>query len=145
MGCWVIGLLGCNSDDEVKRDDGELSSSLIGRFNEEQVFDQGMAEIVAYHKNSQSALVVNANGNTVDIIDLSSLQSFALTNPLIDGNLAKRSQIKIEQQLPNAGGVNSVAVYDNLMVIAVANQQKQLPDFFIFFEWFDQSRLLSGF
>ena len=84
----MIGLLGCNSDDEVKRDDGKLSSSLIGRFNEGQVFDQGMAEIVAYHKNSQSALVVNANANTVDIIDLSSLQSFALTNPLIDGNLA---------------------------------------------------------
>ena len=129
----MIGLLGCNSDDEVKRDDGELSSSLIGRFNEEQVFDQGMAEIVAYHKNSQSALVVNANGNTVDIIDLSSLQSFALTNPLIDGNLAKRSQIKVEQQLPNAGGVNSVAVYDNLMVIAVANQQKQLPGYLVFY------------
>ena len=37
----MIGLLGCNSDDEVKSDDGELSSSLIGRFNEGQVFDQG--------------------------------------------------------------------------------------------------------
>ena len=31
------------------------------------------------------------------------------------------------------GGVNSVAVYDNLMVIAVANQQKQLPGYLVFY------------
>ncbi|GAA3933775.1 choice-of-anchor I family protein [Litoribacillus peritrichatus] len=105
------------------------SLTLIGRFAENQLLDEGMSEIVAYHKASESIMVINAAASRVDILNASTLTSNELANPLSASNMTARSQLNIAADVNTetfaSGGINSVAVQGNLMAVAVENDNKQ--------------------
>ncbi len=57
--------------------------------------------------------------------------------PLSSGNLTKKSTINVTKNIPNAGGVNSVAVYADLIAIAVEHTNKQANGFIAFYNFSD--------
>ena len=85
----------------------------IGRFETGQ-FDEGASEIVAYDASSSSLFVINALAKTVDILDISDPST-----PTLSG------EIYVAAAIPASGGVNSVAVHDGLVAVAVENDDKQ--------------------
>ncbi|WP_144392009.1 choice-of-anchor I family protein [Pleionea sediminis] len=83
----------------------------IGRFADDLTpFDESAAEIVAYDSDTQKLFVVNANIGAVDILDLSDP-----TTPVKSGSLTA------SENWPEAGEVNSVAVANGIILLAVAN------------------------
>jgi dipeptidyl aminopeptidase/acylaminoacyl peptidase len=78
------------------------------------VFAAGAAEIVAYDGDTEQLFVINANANTVDVLDISDP-----TAP------HKVNSIEVLADLPLAGGVNSVAVHRGLVAIAVEHADRQ--------------------
>ena len=89
--------------------------------------------LLRFHKHSDSILVINANAKTVDILDASGLTSTQLASPLSASNLSRRAQLDVaanvdaDQNLQNftSGGINSVAVVEDLMAVAVEHDNKQ--------------------
>lgn len=84
----------------------------IGTF-ETGIFDEGAAEINAYDPSSQRLFVVNANDNSLDVLDLS--------NP---SNPTQITQISLDIF---GGNANSVAVKNGVVAVAVANSNSQDP------------------
>ncbi len=91
------------------------------------IFHEGASEIVTWHNNSQSILVVNAAAGSVDIIDATTLSSDELKTPLQASNLKKRGSVNIQSSIASIplGAANSVAVHGDLMAVAVENKNKQ--------------------
>ncbi|MGI9277822.1 MAG: choice-of-anchor I family protein [Endozoicomonas sp.] len=145
-------LLTVDVDDAIEHLEGSLKAidgyeepptlTLIGRFNEGQQLDESMAEIVAFHKNSNSILVINANSKTVDILNASNLTSNELSSPLSASNLTRRSQLNVASDVDGegftSGGINSVAMHGNLMAVAVENDNKQANGVIAFYTLDDQ-------
>jgi hypothetical protein len=123
------------SDDSDKTPIAPASMTLVGRYAENQALDEGRSEIVSYHVASHSIMVINADDETVDIIDASTLTSTALTNPLTSSNLTLRQQLDVATDVTaiTAGGINSVAVHGNLMAVAVENDDKQADGVIAFY------------
>lgn len=99
-----------------------LHANLVGRF-ESGDFGQSAAEIVDFHAASKQIFVVNANSGMVDILDASNLA----TSPIVDAdrlqlnNVAKLRSLDVAKDVNQTllGGVNSLAIYDNLLAVAV--------------------------
>ncbi len=89
-----------------------ISLQQIGTY-ETGVFAESAAEIVAYDEKSQQLFVINAQAKTVDILDISDPMG-----PVLAGT------IDVSLELPDAGGVNSVAVHKGLVAIAVEHDDK---------------------
>ncbi len=130
LGAALAGCGGSSSNDGAT---APASLTLIGRFNDGQQLDEGLAEIVAFHETSDSIMVINAAASTVDILDASGLTSQALANPLSSANLTRRAQLDVAADVDadaaltdfQTGGINSVAVNGNLMAVAVEHDTKQ--------------------
>ncbi|HKX54476.1 MAG TPA: choice-of-anchor I family protein [Xanthomonadales bacterium] len=90
-----------------------ISLQQIGSYHS-GVFAAGAAEIVAFDPETDQLFVINANANTVDVLDISDP-----TGPL------KVNSIDVLADLPLAGGVNSVAVHHGLVAIAVEHADRQ--------------------
>ncbi len=84
------------------------------------VFDQGATEIAKYDPVSMRLFSTNGANNKVDIIDVS--------NP---NNPSLITSIDIT---PYGGGANSVAVFDEILVAAVENVDKQANGRAVFFD-----------
>lgn len=84
------------------------------------VFDEGAAEIAAYDAASARLFFTNANANTLTILDISNP---ATPTKVADINLASYG-----------GGVNSVAVYNGLVAVAVEGVAKTQPGKVVFFD-----------
>lgn len=93
--------------------------TLLGRYD--SGLGLGAAEIVAHDPGSQRAYVVNAAGAQIDLLDVS--------NPLSPTLV---SQIPISPTY--GGGVNSVDVYNGLLVAAVQALDRQAPGQAVFFD-----------
>ena len=100
----------------------DVSLAEIGRF-ETGVFDEGAAEIVAYDAVGQTVFVINADARTVDLLNISDP-----TSPSLAGF------IDVSSDLPDSGGVNSVAVHDGLVAVAVENDDKQANGWAAFYD-----------
>jgi hypothetical protein len=87
----------------------------IGTF-ETGEFDEGAAEIVSYDADGQRLFVINSAAGTVDVLDIS--------NP---GSPELVDFIDVNDDFPEGevGGVNSVAVREGLVAVAVENDDKQ--------------------
>ncbi|PJF32409.1 MAG: alkaline phosphatase [Phototrophicales bacterium] len=87
---------------------GELTLTPIGTYPQGDIadlFDEGNAEIVAYHAPSFRLFVVNANTATIDILDITDP-----TMPILV------TAVSFDEY---GDGINSVAVYDDLVAVAV--------------------------
>lgn len=90
----------------------ELSMNVIGTYKT-AVFDEGAAEIVAHDERNQRIFVINANAATVDVLDINDP-----TNPSLMGTIDASSIGKV---------ANSVAVYKDLVAVAIEADDKQAP------------------
>jgi len=88
----------------------------LGTF-ETGIFDDGAAEIVAYDADGYRLFVINAAEGSVDVLDISDPTSPSLANFFIN----------VKDDFPDGvvGGVNSVAVREGLVAVAVENDDKQ--------------------
>jgi len=93
----------------------------VGRFETGQ-FDEGASEIVAYDASISSLFVINAHAKTVDILDISNPAA-----PVLAG------VIDVAAAIPASGGVNSVAVHEGLVAVAVENDDKQSTGWVVFY------------
>ncbi|WP_394203723.1 choice-of-anchor I family protein [Shewanella waksmanii] len=127
---------------------GQLSAQLIGRY-ESGVFGQSAAEIVDFHKASQHIFVINAQSGQVDIIDGRGLiaDTVAPEQQYTLNNLAKVAQIDVATDLGLAhlGGVNSLAIYDDLLAVAIERgdgqgNSKQANGFVAFYQLDSQAQ-----
>lgn len=91
----------------------------LGRY-ETGAFDEGAAEIVVYDADSGLAFVTNANANTVDALDIGDP-----SNPVLEFTI---------DLSPYGAGVNSVAVSNGRVAVAVEADVKQDNGTIAFFD-----------
>ena len=111
-----------------------VTLQFLGRY-ESGVFDEGAAEIVAYYPAGQEVFQVNANTGQVDIIDISSPATPALTSS-IDVAMAIAMNTSFTTAL---GSVNSVAIDGDLVAAAIAADEDDDRGFVAFFNATDSS------
>jgi len=120
---FVAGLIAVSCAAEAKhQEEQNISLEQIGRF-ETGVFDEGAAEIVAFDAGSQLLFVINADAKAVDVLDLSEPSNPNLVN-----------MIDVSNDIADAGGVNSVAVHDGLVAVAVEHDHKQSNGWAAFYD-----------
>lgn len=100
----------------------DLSLEQLGRF-ETGVFDEGAAEIIAHDPESQQLFVINADAKTVDVLDLA--------DPM---RPTKVNEIDVSDDIEESGGVNSVAVKNGVIAVAVEHDDKQMPGWVAFYD-----------
>ncbi|MCL1037609.1 choice-of-anchor I family protein [Shewanella submarina] len=118
-------------DDEVNADatqvicngaSPELNAQLIGRYQSGE-YGTSAAEIVAYHPASRRIFVVNAASGQLDILNAEVLANAAVAddNGIDLDNINKLDSLDVaaDIDLPNLGGVNSVAISGNLLAAAI--------------------------
>ena len=98
---------------------------LVGRYTT-GVFDEGAAEIVAYHSKSQQIFVVNSNDKTVDVLATNHLAAQPLENQFSANNLKKVGSIDVKSAVTDRklGAANSVAVSGDLVAVAIEAADK---------------------
>lgn len=99
---------------------GAVSLTPIGSF-QTPVFDEGAAEVVAYHAATEQVFVVNADAGLVEALDISDP-----TAPVKVGEIESEGVVDAESTAIPAGAVaNSVAVRaDGLVVVALEHPDK---------------------
>lgn len=99
--------------------DPAISLTPLGTYSS-GLFDEGAAEIVAYDAASQRLFVSNAKVNTLDVLDVSDPATPTLTKTI--------------DLTPYGAGVNSVAVKNGIVAVAVEAEPKQNPGQVVFFD-----------
>ena len=121
--------------------DSSITLTRIGGFlNPAAGFDESAAEIVAFDATTAQAYVVNAQSETVDIVDLSSP-----SNPVLSATLdvsadvaAARSDVASADDL---GAANSVSVNGGVVAVAIEASPKTDPGYVAFYQTSDGSFL----
>ena len=90
-----------------------ISLNAIGTY-ETYVFDEGASEIVAYDPTTLRLFIINADAKAVDIV--------SIADPALP---VSAGAIDVSLDLPDAGGVNSVAVSNGIVAVAVEHDDKQ--------------------
>ncbi|MDD2273887.1 MAG: choice-of-anchor I family protein [Desulfuromonadaceae bacterium] len=108
-------------------------ASMVGRFVT-GTYGTSAAEIVAFHPSSKTAYVINGAANRLEILDASTLGTSAIANPLTASNLTgtqmafpATTTVKVagvDTVVNTGGGPNSIAVYGDLLAIAVGASPK---------------------
>ena len=123
----AVVLSACGGGDSVSVSDmtpSVATASLSGRFA--QGVEEGVSEIIAYHKPSASVFITVDTANqpsSFKRVSLRSMDSVALADPLADTNLEGGLTTDVAADVNDAnftaGGVQSLAVTDTLLAIAV--------------------------
>jgi hypothetical protein len=155
----LISLTGCNTDGDngqqgINGDQGiqgvdgtdgvdgvngkslprELNIEVVGRFAT-GIYGKSAAEIVQFHKSSNSAFAINAASNQIEVINLANLPTTEVSNPVADESLssnaftfpltvAVKDSSGIEKSM-SLGTANSIAIKDDMLAIAVEGEVKQ--------------------
>ena len=104
------------------KQDKAISLEVLGTY-ESGIFDDSAAEIVGHDPESQRLFVINGGNKTVDILDISDPTRPDLTDT-----------IDVSEDLKESGGVNSVAVRDGVVAVAVEHDDKQMPGWVAFYD-----------
>ena len=122
-----VGTPGANGQDgqSLPR---ELNVEIVGRFNT-GIYGKSAAEIVQFHKASNSAFAVNAAENRIEVIALTNLPIAAVGSPVNDDSLSSvpftfPNSVTVKDTADNdvtvaLGVANSIAIYGDLLAIAV--------------------------
>jgi hypothetical protein len=107
----------------------ELSIEVVGRFNT-GIYGKSAAEIVQFHKASNSAFAINAADNQIEVIALANLPITAVGNGITDDSLSSvpftfADSVSVKDGGGNditvaLGEANSIAIYGDMLAIAVA-------------------------
>lgn len=113
----VLGLTACDGDDGSDGNDGAPGTSqtlielnVLGSYAS-GVFDESAAEIVAHDPANQRLFVINANDSTVDVLDIQDPEQ-----PVKLGTIDATAE---------GASANSVAVYGDLVAVAIEAEVKQ--------------------
>ncbi|NDJ78626.1 MAG: alkaline phosphatase [Chloroflexi bacterium] len=96
-----------------------LTLEVLGSYSH-GAFDEGAAEIAAFHAPSATLYVVNGDSDTIDLLDISDPAAIAL-----------KSQIDVTAYGDSA---QSVAVSGDVVAVAIAADPAQDPGFVVFFD-----------
>lgn len=105
-----------------------ISLSLIGRY-ESGVFGESAAEIVTFDPATKQAFVVNAHKGELDVLDMS--------NPAMP---VKTASIGVAE-IATGAQVNSVAIYQNIIAIAIEAANKTDAGFVALYKVNDLSKI----
>lgn len=107
----------------------ELNIEVVGRFNT-GIYGKSAAEIVQFHKSSNSAFAINAADNQIEVIALANLPIAAVGNGITDDSLSSvpftfPDSVSVKDAQGNditlaLGEANSIAIYGDMLAIAVA-------------------------
>jgi len=130
----VLGLAGCDGDDGADGTDGAAGTSqtlielnVLGSYQAEgEVFDESAAEIVAHDPANQRLFVVNALARTIDVLDIN--------DPALP---VKLSTIDATAE---GAAANSVAVYGDLVAVAIEAENKQANGKVVFYNSTDLNK-----
>ncbi|WDZ51040.1 choice-of-anchor I family protein [Acinetobacter vivianii] len=129
-----VGLVACNDDNDnttptpeiVEPTPETIKLSLLGRY-ETNIFAQSAAEIPAYDAETKRLFVVNAQKGLVDVLDASKPEK-----PIHIAELSARNYLANSE-------VNSVAVKNGIVALAVQAEQKTDTGIVVFFNAKDLS------
>ncbi len=129
---------GCSAkpnDTSIARSQQRAQSPLVVTMlarHESGEYGVSAAEILDYHPQSQSIFVVNAKSGQVDILDAAVINTISdsqedAIDPLTLNNLTKKTTLNLAEDLnlTGLGSVNSVAIYDNLLAVAIERGDNQ--------------------
>lgn len=132
-GSTAIGLLAGtavaqNDSSSDSEDDGSsgyenVNLEQVGRY-ESGLFDEGGAEIIAYHAPTQRLFVINANLGGVDVLDVTDVDNFDGSSP---ADLTLTDQIDAVGTNSSVSSANSVATSDDLVAVALEADTAQDP------------------
>ncbi|GAB60015.1 choice-of-anchor I family protein [Rheinheimera nanhaiensis] len=107
----------------------ELNIEVVGRFTT-GIYGKSAAEIVQFHKASNSAFAINAAENRIEVIALANLPIAAVGNGITDDSLSSvpftfADSVSVKDAQDNdvtvtLGEANSIAIYGDMLAIAVA-------------------------
>ncbi len=131
----VDGQNGTNGNDgqSLPRD---LAIEVVGRFaaGGAEIYGRSAAEIVQFHKTSNSAFAVNGALNQVEVISLANLPTAQVGSPTSDTSLSSVAftfpdSVTVKDadgldQMLNLGAANSIAINGDMLAIAVQNETK---------------------
>ena len=111
-----------------------LNVEVVGRFAT-GVYGKSAAEIVQFHKASNSAFAINGAANQIEVISLIGLSAMQVSDPIADESLSSHaftfpltvtvtSSAGLEKEIA-LGAVNSIAIKNDLLAIAVEGSVKQ--------------------
>jgi len=119
-----------------------LNVDVVGRFAT-GIYGKSAAEIVQFHKISNSVFAINGAANQIEVISLANLSTTQVGNPIADESLAsnaftfplnvsvtKSAGVQIDIPL---GAVNSIAIKQDLLAIAVEGEVKQANGAILFY------------
>lgn len=103
---------GASGTDAASAFDGSQTVKLeqIGRYEGQDLFDEGGAEIVAYHAPTERLFVINANIGGVEVLDVADPS---------DPTPVENSPIDAVGSLDAVGSANSVATSEELVAVAL--------------------------
>lgn len=109
------------TSDTVNELPQQASLSVIGTFKKDDAgFDEGAAEIVAHDTDNEQLFIINAEAKVVDVIDFSDADISDKAATSIDVTTA----LAVNDPAFVVGNINSVAVNQNLVAVAVEADPK---------------------
>ena len=135
------GQAGVNGQNGTDGTDGkslprDLAIEVVGRFaaGGVEVYGKSAAEIVQFHKTSNSAFAINAALNRIEVISLANLPTTEVGNPITDTSLTSQAftfpaSVTVKDssdvdQTINLGVANSVAISGDMLALAVEGAEK---------------------
>ncbi|ELZ33138.1 alkaline phosphatase [Halorubrum tebenquichense DSM 14210] len=118
---------GASGADAASAFDGSQAVKLeqIGRYEGQDIFDEGGAEIVAYHAPTERLFVINANIGGVEVLDVADPS---------DPTPVENSPIDAVGSLDAVGSANSVATSEELVAVALEATVAQDPGLVGFYD-----------
>jgi DNA-binding beta-propeller fold protein YncE len=101
-----------------------LALSFLGRF-ETGLYDAGAAEIVAYDATQRRVFVVNAEAQTVDVLDVTDPAAPALVDTI---------EVAMAGAPDTLGAANSLSVRNGVLAVAIENDPKTDPGLVAFYD-----------
>ncbi|WP_372999064.1 choice-of-anchor I family protein [Marinobacter sp.] len=125
----VLGLAGCDGDDGNDGAPGTsqtlIEMNVLGSYSS-GTFDESAAEIVAHDPANQRLFVINSNDSTVDVLDIND-PSLPVKLGTIDATA-------------EGAAANSVAVYGDLVAVAIEAENKQANGKVVFYNSTDLNK-----
>lgn len=124
----------------------QVSVEVVGRFSAggSEIAGRSAAEIVQFHQASNSAFAVNSASNQIEVINLVSLPTTEVGNPITDTSLSSTTfnfPDEVQVLLSNntretitLGAANSIAIFENNLAIAVEANDKTQEGAVLFYQ-----------
>jgi len=116
----------------------DLQLDVVGRYASGS-YGKSAAEIVQFHKNSNSAMAINGADNRIDVISLAGLPTVAVANAFNDNSLSSTpfnlpTEVTVSgDEVIALGAVDSLSVYGDLLAVAMASTNKTDPGAVLFY------------